>query len=106
MAQVDRGCVKTSARFRTDLFRSFLRGLKAFRIEKIAKNFALPDPLQIFAEFSHGLDPLPSFPISPIRAEDARKGRRRYGQPCGRVQIRGELEPRLGGGRGRQMPPR
>ena len=50
------------------------------------------------------VDPLPSFPISPIRAEDARKGRRRYGQPCGRVQIRGELEPRLGAGEGRQMP--
>jgi hypothetical protein len=35
--------VKTSARFRTDLFRSLLRGLKAFRIEKIANNFALID---------------------------------------------------------------
>jgi hypothetical protein len=32
-----------------------LRGLKAFRIEKIAKNFALLDPLQIFTEFLHGL---------------------------------------------------
>jgi hypothetical protein len=32
-----------------------LRGLKAFRIEKIAKNFDLLDPLQIFAGFSHGL---------------------------------------------------
>jgi hypothetical protein len=34
-----------------------LRGLKAFRVEKIAKNFALLDRLQIFAEFLHGLDP-------------------------------------------------
>jgi hypothetical protein len=50
-----RGCAKTSARFRTDLFRSLLRGLKALRIERIAKNFALLDPLQIFAEFLHGL---------------------------------------------------
>ena len=56
MYQIDRGCAKTSARFRTDLFRSLLRGLKALRIERIAKNFALLDPLQIFAEFLHGLD--------------------------------------------------
>jgi hypothetical protein len=34
-----------------------LRGLKAFRVEKIAKNLALLDRLQIFAEFLHGLDP-------------------------------------------------
>jgi hypothetical protein len=31
------GCVKTSARFRASLFRSLLRGFKAFRVEKIAK---------------------------------------------------------------------
>jgi hypothetical protein len=37
------------------LFRSLLRGLKAFRVEKIAKNFALLDRLQNFAEFPHGL---------------------------------------------------
>ena len=60
-----RGCAKTSARFRTDLFRSLLRGLKALRIEKIAKNFALLDPLQIFAEFLHGLDPKRAFPFGP-----------------------------------------
>jgi hypothetical protein len=53
----DRGCVKTSARFRTSLFRSLLRGLRAFRVEKIAKNLALLDRLQNFAEFLHGLDP-------------------------------------------------
>jgi hypothetical protein len=38
------------------LFRSLLRGLKAFRVEKIAKNFALLDRLQNFAEFPHGFD--------------------------------------------------
>jgi hypothetical protein len=37
------------------LFRSLLRGLKAFRVEKIAKNFALHDHLQNFAEFPHSL---------------------------------------------------
>jgi hypothetical protein len=36
------------------LFRSLLRGPRALRVEKIAKNFALLDRLQIFAEFSHG----------------------------------------------------
>jgi len=46
------------------LFRSLLRGLKAFRVEKIAKNFALLDRLQNFAEFPHGLDPKPKFPIA------------------------------------------
>ena len=69
--QGDRGCVKTSARFRTDLFRSLLRGLKAFRIEKLAKNFALLDPLQIFAEFSHGLDPERPFAVRPMNRECA-----------------------------------
>ena len=44
-----------------DLFRSLLRGLKAFRIEKIAKNFALLDRLQNFAEFSHSLRPFATF---------------------------------------------
>jgi hypothetical protein len=32
-----------------------LRGLRAFRVEKIAKNLALLDRLQNFAEFLHGL---------------------------------------------------
>jgi hypothetical protein len=31
---VDRGCVKTSSRFHTSLFRSLLRGLRAFRVQK------------------------------------------------------------------------
>jgi hypothetical protein len=52
---VDRGCVKTSSRFHTSLFRSLLRGLRAFRVEKIAKNLALLDRLQNVAEFLHGL---------------------------------------------------
>jgi hypothetical protein len=56
-AGIDRGCVKTSARFHTSLFRSLLRGLRAFRVEKIEKNLALLDRLQNFAEFLHGLDP-------------------------------------------------
>jgi hypothetical protein len=55
---VDRGCVKTSARFHTSLFRSFLGGLRAFRVEKIEKNLALLDRVENFAEFLHGLDPL------------------------------------------------
>jgi hypothetical protein len=53
-----RGCVKTSARFHTSLFRSLLRGLRAFRVEKIEKNLALLDRLQNFAEFLHGLGPI------------------------------------------------
>jgi hypothetical protein len=52
-----RGCVKTSARFHTSLFRSLLRALRAFRVEKIAKNLALRDRLQNVAEFLHGLGP-------------------------------------------------
>jgi hypothetical protein len=43
--------VKTSARFHASLFFSLLRGLKAFSIEKIAKNFALLDRLQISPSF-------------------------------------------------------
>ena len=62
--EFDRGCVKTSAPFHTDLFRSLLRGFKAFRIEKIAKKLALLDRLQNFAEFSHGLDPQRKFVAS------------------------------------------
>jgi hypothetical protein len=59
-ADFDRGCVKISARFHTSLFRSLFRGLRAFRVEKIAKNLALLDRSQNFAEFLHGLDPLQS----------------------------------------------
>jgi hypothetical protein len=55
LSAVRRGCVKTSARFHTSLFRSLLRGLIAFRVEKIAKNLALLDRLQNVAEFLHGL---------------------------------------------------
>jgi hypothetical protein len=55
MSAKRRGCVKTSARFHTSLFRSLLRGLRAFRVEKIAKNLALLDRLQNVAEFLHGL---------------------------------------------------
>ena len=62
----DGGCVKTSARFRTSLFRSLLRGLRAFRVEKIAKNLALLDRLQNFVEFLHGLDVKRSFRITPV----------------------------------------
>src|SRR6516165_9929938 len=51
------GRVTTSACFHTSLFRSLLRGLRASRVEKIAKNFALVDRLQILAEFSHSLRP-------------------------------------------------
>jgi hypothetical protein len=49
------GCVKTPARFHTNLFRSLFRDLRALRIGKIAKNFALLDRLQNFVEFSHRL---------------------------------------------------
>jgi hypothetical protein len=62
-----RGCVKTSARFRTSLFRSLLRGLRAFRVEKIAKNLALLDRLN-FAEFLHGLDPESTNSASHLRS--------------------------------------
>ncbi|HZZ22048.1 MAG TPA: hypothetical protein VFE60_05500 [Roseiarcus sp.] len=62
-----RGCVKTSARFRTSLFRSLLRGRRAFRVEKIAKNLALLDRLQNFAEFLHDLDPERAFKIGPVK---------------------------------------
>jgi hypothetical protein len=61
MSAIGRGRVKTSARFRTSLFRSLLRGLRALRVEKIAKNFALVDRLQILAEFSHSLGPNATF---------------------------------------------
>ena len=60
MSQKGGGCVKTSARFHTSLFRSLLRGIRAFRAEKIAKSLALLDRLQNFAEFLHGLGGKPS----------------------------------------------
>jgi hypothetical protein len=63
MGVVRRGCVKTSARFHTSLFRSLLRGLRAFRVERIAKSLALLDRLQNFAEFLHGLRPFPPFAV-------------------------------------------
>jgi hypothetical protein len=72
-AVTGRGCVKTSARFRTDLFRSLLRGLRAFRIEKSRNNFALLDPSQIFAEFSHGLGRVR--PFAKHQAIDVSEGR-------------------------------
>ena len=50
-----RTCVKTPARFHTDLFCSLFRALRPLGSEKIAKNFALRDCLQKFAGFSHGL---------------------------------------------------
>src|SRR6516165_531855 len=50
-----RACVKTPARFDTDLFCSLFRALRPLGSEKIAKNFALRDCLQKFAGFSHGL---------------------------------------------------
>jgi hypothetical protein len=48
--------------FRASLFRSLLRGLRAFRVDKIAKNLALLGRLQNFAEFLHGLDPKRKLP--------------------------------------------
>jgi hypothetical protein len=50
-----RACVKTPARFDTDLFCSLFRALRPLGSDKIAKNFALRDCLQKFAGFSHGL---------------------------------------------------
>ena len=76
-----RTCVKTSARFHTSLFRSLLRGLRAFRVEKIAQNFAPLDRLQNFAEFSHGLDPELPFLTGPrYGRKPSESGRRRHGQ--------------------------
>jgi transposase-like protein len=49
------GCVKTPARFHTDLFCSLFRAPRSLGSEKIANNFAPRDCLQNFAEFSHGL---------------------------------------------------
>jgi hypothetical protein len=42
---------KNVARFHTSLFRSLLQRFRAFRLEKIAKNFALFDRLQISPSF-------------------------------------------------------
>src|SRR5271156_4430090 len=49
------GCVKTPERFHADLFRSPFGALRPLGSEKIARNFALRDRLQNFAEFSHSL---------------------------------------------------
>jgi hypothetical protein len=46
-----------------------LRGLKAFRVKKIAKNFALLDRLQNLAEFPHGLDPKATFEVGPMNGQ-------------------------------------
>jgi hypothetical protein len=52
-----------------------LRGFRAFRVEKIAKNLALPDRLQNVAEFLHGLGP---FSALQNRADEwARSARKR-----------------------------
>jgi hypothetical protein len=51
--------------FHTSLFRSLLRGLRAFRVEKIEKNLALLDRLQNLAEFLDGLDPKRTIDIGP-----------------------------------------
>jgi hypothetical protein len=71
--EFDRGCVRTSARFHTSLFRSLLRGLRAFRVEKIAKSLAPLDRLQNFAEFLHGLDPLLPLKIGPTNGREGRQ---------------------------------
>ena len=56
-----RACVKTPARFDMDLFCSLFRALRPLGSEKIAKNFALLDRLQNFAEFPHGLGRIDPF---------------------------------------------
>jgi hypothetical protein len=66
MGKSDRGCVKTSARFRTSLLRSFWRGLRAFRVEKIAKKSCSARSFTNFAEFLHGPDPSLPFKIGPV----------------------------------------
>ena len=58
--------VKTSACFHASLVRSLLRGLRAFRVEKIAKNFAQLDRLQNFAKFLHSLGGDRAFPAGPV----------------------------------------
>jgi hypothetical protein len=50
-----------------------LRGLKAFSVEKIAKNFALLDRLQNFAEFPHSLDPELPYKIGSTNRRQARE---------------------------------
>jgi hypothetical protein len=87
MGQTDRGRVKTSARFRTDLFRSLLRGLSSFRFKKAAKNFALLDHLQIFAEFLHDLDPERQFAVAVVRPQGAQKLPLRATLPLSRPQL-------------------
>jgi transposase len=90
-----RGCVKTSARFHTSLFRSLLRGLRAFRVEKIEKNLALLDRLQNFAEFLHGLGRLVPRACAGRRAARASLDRqlRREGPSLGFGRKRGGEKP-------------
>jgi hypothetical protein len=71
---------RTSSTGQCKNFRAFshepvsLRGLRGFRVEKIAKNLALLDRLQNVAEFLHGLDPKHAFKMGPYeRAKTARK---------------------------------
>jgi hypothetical protein len=79
MTALGRACVKTPARFHTNLFRSLFRGRRAFRIGKIAKDFALRECLQNFAEFPHGLGRFQ--PIMMVckgrKADNAQGGSRR-----------------------------
>src|SRR6516225_9910479 len=58
-----RGCVKTPARFHTDLFCSLFRAFRPLGSEKIAKNLAMFDQSQNFAEFSHSLRPIATSPV-------------------------------------------
>ena len=64
--------MKTPARFHTNLFRSLFRGLRAFRIGKIAKKLALLDRLEIFAEFPHSLGRQQPIAIKTANASEGR----------------------------------
>jgi hypothetical protein len=48
-------------------------GISSFRFEETAKDFALIDHLQIFAELLHGLDPELPFLVSLATQKNARK---------------------------------
>ena len=67
------GCVKTPARFHTDLFCSLFRAPRSLGSEKIANNFAPRDCLQNFAEFSHGLGPKHAFKMGRMNGRKARE---------------------------------
>jgi hypothetical protein len=99
--------LKTSARFHTSLFRSLLGGLRAFRVEKIAKNLALLDRLQNVVEFLHGLAPLLALRGRPDeRAESARKRTEPEPDGCAQSTVRlaifGDTE--FAGGRQKLVP--